>query len=132
MRIIRLCILAMLIPSCCPNDQEYFGYVNNGDKATVGLKLILRGGVVLAGELSILSPEYPEDTDGIEYPLKEVVDGRNGVVTVRVRMYEGPTVVGRALTIRVVNMDEVGMEVLVSEVGERDNTSTRFTLSRVR
>lgn len=39
---------------------EYFGFKENGDKPTIGIKLVFSHGIISSGSFMVLSPEYPK------------------------------------------------------------------------
>ena len=43
---------------------EYFGYMENGDKPTIGIKLVFSHGILTTGSFMILSPEFPKAKSG--------------------------------------------------------------------
>ena len=41
-------------------NVEYFGFKENGDKSTIGIKLVFSYGIISSGSFMVLSPEYPK------------------------------------------------------------------------
>lgn len=72
-----MAVLAFLVISGCFDaddvQRSYFGFIQNGDKPTIGMRLKFTGHNLIGGKFCILSPDFPEDAkNGIEYEMKDI------------------------------------------------------------
>lgn len=126
-----VCIAGIATMSCSSAEREYFGYVSNGDKPAVDLRLFVRDNVVSHGVLSVLSPDFPVVNDGVDYVMMDLAH-RNNSVHFRIRLLNGVSPIERVYVGRLVNLDDATIDLLLSEAsGEGDEGANMFKLRRV-
>jgi len=112
-RTIFLVMIFAVLSSCGASDTEYFGYIGNGDKPTIGLRFNVQDGVVRSGAYSILSPEYPEEKEGVEYPLTNVSE-TSGIVSFHVKIKNGDKMIEHIYVVKIISKNDTTMDVQLS------------------
>ena len=123
--------VAVMLTACNAADQEYFGYFGNGDKPTIGLRFRVKDGAVRSGVFSILSPEYPDKKEGVDYPITDVVEVQGGV-SFSVKIKNGDTLMEYHYEVKIVNRDDAVMDVQLSDTKTTEVTPRAFKLVKVK